>query len=125
MSNLGWQRVALSADPDLLLTPAAWETTTIYYWYDYWYWWYGGYYGAYWGLLSPCLLEFLYHWYFSNGTDRSKDVLGANGNPITQWSGAGQWNMTDSFVLIATRMSTAIDNTFAMSPYLKTNYKKL
>ena len=54
------QKVAVSANPDMLL-PASWETTTIYYWYDYWYWWYGGYYpillGCYYlGLLSTGIL---------------------------------------------------------------------
>src|SRR5688572_5006897 len=44
MHDLGYQKVDVSAEADLLLTPAAWETTTIVYWYDYWYWWWGGYY---------------------------------------------------------------------------------
>ena len=47
MESLGWTRVAGEASPDVVLLPAAWETTTITYYYDYWYWWWGGYYPYY------------------------------------------------------------------------------
>ena len=48
-----------------------------------------------------------------------KDVVGSSGNPVTQWTGAVNGILTGSFD--ATRIRTAIDNTFAQSPYLKTN----
>jgi len=48
-----------------------------------------------------------------------KDILGANGNPVTQWTGAVNGILTGSYD--AERMRTAIDNTFIQSPYLKTN----
>ena len=69
MADLGWQRVDVEDSPDLLLLPASWETTTIFYWYDYWYWWYGGYY-PYWGVISSCLLQFIYNRYIANDSDR-------------------------------------------------------
>jgi hypothetical protein len=119
MSALGWQKVDVSADPDLFLVPAAWETTTIYYWYDYWYGWWGGYWGGYYpGYYPP-----VYWSSYTTGTLVmgliDKDILGANGNPVTQWTGAVNGILTGAYD--ASRIRTAIDNTFAQSPYLKTN----
>ncbi|MCK7538489.1 MAG: hypothetical protein MZV63_49800 [Marinilabiliales bacterium] len=48
-------------DPDVLLLPAAWETTTIYYYYDYWYYWYGGYWGWYYPYYPPSLCQLLHN----------------------------------------------------------------
>jgi len=116
MEQLGWQRVAIDDDPDLLLAPASWESTTLYYYYDYWYWWWGGFYPG-WGY-PP-----VYASGYSTGTlvmgliDPSE--VGANGNPVLQWTGAlngllsGEYNER--------RVNTAIDKAFAQSPYLKTN----
>jgi hypothetical protein len=116
MQTLGWDEVALNDDPDLLLTPASWESTTIYYYYDYWYWWWGGYYPG-WGY-PP-----VYASSYSTGTlvmgliDPS--VVGASGNPVSQWTGAINGILTGAYD--ASRMNAAIDKAFAQSPYLKTN----
>jgi hypothetical protein len=118
MTALGWTRVPLDnpTPPDLLLTPASWETTTVYYWYDYWYWWYGGYY-PYWGY-PP-----VYYSSYTTGTLLMNlidpEIEGANGNPINQWSGAINGILTYSYN--ASRVNTAIDKAFTISPYLKTN----
>ena len=48
-----------------------------------------------------------------------KNEVGANGNPVTQWAGAVSGIMTNSYN--ATRVNTAIDKAFNISPYLKTN----
>jgi hypothetical protein len=116
MTKLGWTRVAVSASPDLLLAPASWETTTVYYWYDYWYWWYGGYY-PYWGY-PP-----VYYSSYTTGTLLMNlidpDLEGANGNPINQWQGAINGILTNSYN--AARVNAAIDKAFTISPYLKTN----
>jgi hypothetical protein len=124
MASLGWQKVAVSANPDMLLLPASWETTTIYYWYDYWYWWYGGYYPGWgWGGYYPGYYPPVYWDSYTTGTLVmsliDKDILGANGNPVTQWTGAINGILTYSYD--ATRMNTAIDKAFSISPYLKTN----
>lgn len=119
MSELGWQKVDVSADPDLFLIPASWETTTVYYWYDYWYGWWGGYWGGYYPGYYPPVSWSSY----TTGTLImgliDKDILGSNGNPVTQWTGAINGILSGSYD--ATRIRTAIDNTFAQSPYLKTN----
>jgi|WetSurSiteA1Bulk_404760.scaffolds.fasta_scaffold00927_9 hypothetical protein len=121
MEALGWQRVEISEDPDLLLGPAAWETTTVVYWYDWWYWWYGGYYPG-WGWTGGYYPP-VYYESFTTGTLLmtlvDKDVVGANGNPIVQWTGAVNGILTGYYD--EARMSTAIDKAFDQSPYLKTN----
>ena len=119
MDALGWQQVAYNSTapaPDVLLTPAAWETTTVLYYYDYWYWWYGGYY-PYWGWGYPSYTT------YSTGTLLMRmvdpDVVQADGLPVIQWAGAINGVLTYSYN--ATRINTALDRTFAQSPYLKTN----
>ena len=117
MQSLGWQKVDVSAGPDLLLAPAAWETTTIYYYYDYWYWWYGGYY-PYWGYYP-------YYSYSSYTTGtlimtlNDPDMGAADGNPILQWTGA--INGILNYAYDVNRVNALIDKAFDQSPYLKTN----
>ena len=119
MTALGWTKVDISANPDMVLLPAAWETTTIYYYYDYWYWWYGGYYPGWgWGGYYPPV----YYDSYSTGTLVmslvDKSVVGSNGNPVTQWTGAINGVLTGTYN--ATRLTTAIDKVFSISPYLNT-----
>ena len=117
MEALGWQRVAVSASPDLLLTPAEMETTTVYYYYDYWYWWYGGYYPYY-----PYYPPVSYAGSYTTGTFfmtmSDPTVLGGNGNPVQQWTGL--LNGILSNVYDPTRVNPLIDKAFEQSPYLKT-----
>jgi len=117
MENLGWKRVDLSENPDVVMTVAAWETTTVFYWYDYWYWWWGGYY-PYWGYNPP-----VYYTSYTTGTLLmgliDPNEMGANGNPVDQWSGAVNGLLTGSYD--ASRINEAIDKAFSISPYLKTN----
>lgn len=116
MTDLGWQKVGINEDPDVLLAPASWESTTIVYYYDYWYWWWGGYYPG-WGYYPAYVSS------YSTGTlvmgliDPA--VTGANGNPVVQWTGAVNGIMTWTYD--ANRVNTAIDRAFAQSPYLQTN----
>ena len=116
MTALGWQQVDISANPDVLLAPASWETTTINYYYDYWYWWWGGYYPG-WGY-PP-----VYATSYTTGTLVmtliDPDVINANGNPVVQWTGAINGVMTGAYDEL--RINNAIDKAFLQSPYLKTN----
>jgi hypothetical protein len=118
MESLGWQRVAISASPDLIMTLASLETTTIYYYYDYWYWWYGGYPGYGWGYYPP-----VYASAYTTGTllmtFLDKNELGANGNPVSQWTGAINGILTGKFD--ATRINPLIDKAFEQSSYLNIN----
>jgi hypothetical protein len=117
MTSLGWSKVAVDASPDLILLPAAWETTTIYYYYDYWYWWYGGYY-PYYPYYPPVYVSS-----YTTGTLlmtlQDPTQLGGNGNPINQWTGFLNGVLNGSYN--ATRINGLIDQAFTQSQYLKTN----
>ncbi len=115
MEALGWDKVDVSANPDVLLAVASWETTTIFYYYDYWYWWYGGYYPG-WGYPA-------YGGSYTTGTlfmtMIDPEEVGANGNAILQWTGGVNGILTGSYD--ATRVNKGIDQAFSQSPYLKIN----
>jgi len=121
MKALGWSRVAYDANPkpDIILFPASWETTTVYYYYDYWYWWYGGYYPPYGGYYPPVS----YGGSYTTGTllltIKDQKVVGGNGTPIQQWTGAINGIMNS--VYNPSRVNPLIDQLFTQSPYLKTN----
>jgi hypothetical protein len=124
MTALGYDRVSLaSEEADLLILPASWETTTISYWYDYWGWWYGGYYpgwgwGGYYPYYPPVnVTSYTTGTLMMNLVDKTE--VGANGNPVTLWSGIINGVLTNTYN--ATRVNTAIDKAFDQSPYLKTN----
>ncbi len=117
MSALGWDKVNIQNDPDVLVTPAAMSTTTYY--YSYWYdWWYGGYYGG-WGWYYPpyysvssyttgSLIITMADPNLDNAINKSPTVWIAAANGLT---GSNDIN----------RAIKGIDQAFAQSPYLKTN----
>ncbi len=120
MSSLGYQRTDVDASPDLFLVPAAWETTTITYWYDYWYGWWGGYYPGWGGWYGyPPVYVSSYSTGTLMMTLHDKDEISADGNPIVLWTGALNGILAGSYN--ETRMKTGIDKAFDQSPYLKTN----
>ena len=116
MQSLGWTKVGVDESPDLLLTPASWETTTINYYYDYWGWWWGGFYPG-WGYPAYYVSSYTTGTLLMALIDPT--IEGGNGNPIAQWTGAA--NGILSGALDADRINTAIDKSFAQSPYLKIN----
>lgn len=118
MSNYGWTKVAINASPDVLLTPAAMKNTTFY--YSYWYdWWWGGYYPG-WGWYYPP------YYTISSITTGSIVINMADpnvDNPVDRaevaWMMIG--NGLASGANNVSRITGAIDQAFAQSPYLKTN----
>mgnify|MGYP001166003122 FL=1 len=118
MTALGWTRVNINANADVLLTPAAISSTT--YFYSYWYdWWYGGYYGG-WGWYYPP------YYTVSSYTTGSLIMTIADPNidsPInkspTAWVGAMNGLLTGSGDI--NRVLNGIDQAFEQSAYLKTN----
>jgi hypothetical protein len=120
MAALGWTKIDVAANPDLFLFPASWETTTVFYWYDYWGWWYGGYYPG-WGYGGYYPPYYMYSSYTTASvmmTLIDPDVVGGNGNPLPQWTGVINGLLTGVFD--ETRVETAIDKAFTISPYLNT-----
>lgn len=118
MTTLGWSKVNIANNPDVLVTPAAISNTT--YFYSYWYdWWYGGYYGG-WGWYYPpyysvssyttgTMIITIADPNSENAINRSPSVWVAAANGLLTYSGS-----TD-------RAKKGIDQAFAQSPYLKTN----
>lgn len=115
MTNYGWTRVDISANPDLLLSPAAQSSTTYYtsYWYN---WWYGGYYPG-WG------------WYYPPSYTVSSYTTGSlimtiadpnSDSPInrsqSEWIGVLNGILTNSANI--NRALSGIDQAFSQSPYL-------
>ncbi|AYB35268.1 DUF4136 domain-containing protein [Chryseolinea soli] len=120
MEAYGWDRVDIDEDPDVLLTPAAISSTT--YFYTYWYdWWYGGWYGG-WGWYYPP-----YYTVSSYTTGTMILVIAdpsqASESPINRsqaaWVAASNGLLTGYYDI--SRITDAIHQAFAQSPYLKTN----
>ena len=120
MAALGWSKVDVSANPDALLMPAGISSTT--YFYSYWYdWWYGGWYGGYWGWYYPP------YYTISSYTTGSVIIVMADPNagassPINQskaaWVGVMNGLYTGAYEV--NRVTAAIHDAFAQSPYLNT-----
>lgn len=121
MQAYGWSKVDISDTPDVLVNPAAMSSTTYY--YSYWYdWWYGGYYGGYWGWYYPP------YYTVSSVTTGSlvitmADPSAADTSPIgksqTAWLSVAN-GVATGYGDVG-RVTKAINQAFAQSPYLKTN----
>lgn len=121
MENFGYMQVGVGENPDLLLTPAAYTSTT--YFYSYWYdWWYGGYWGGGWGWYYPP-----YYTVTSFTTGTMVMVLAdpnqASESPInrspTLWLSVANGLLSGDNDI--GRVTEAINQAFIQSQYLKTN----
>jgi hypothetical protein len=118
MTNLGWTKVDISANPDVLLTPAGMSTTTYY--YSYWYdWWYGGWYGG-WGWYYPPYVSVSS---LTTGsllmTIEDPNIDSAINASEAVWFSGINGILSGSYDI--NRVLTGIDQAFKQSPYLKTN----
>ena len=121
MQANGWSKVNISAGPDVIIAPAAVSSTTYY--YSYWYdWYYGGYYGGYWGWYYP-------PYYSVSSVTTGSLVLTMADPSLADQSPIGKsplaWFAVANGVASGygdiSRVTKAIDQAFAQSPYLKTN----
>ena len=110
MTALGWAKVDDPATADLVLFPAVWTNTTVYYWYDYWCWYYPYYCGWGWGYPSVS----------SYTTGTLVLTLVADGEdfiePSRVWSAVANGLLSGAYN--TTRVNRAIDQAFDQSPYL-------
>jgi len=116
MEAYGWTRVDVDDDPDLLLTPAGLTSTTFF--YSYWYdWWYGG-----WGWYYPPYYTVSSYTTGSVILTMADPKSGAN-SPINRSEASWVAVMNGLYVggYNPSRVTTAINDVFAQSPYLKTN----
>ena len=114
MTALGWTKVEDPATADLVLFPAVWTNTTVYYWYDYWCWYYPYYCGWGWGWYYPSVST------ITSGT--LVMTLVADGDeyiePTRVWTGIANGLVSGAYDV--TRVNKAIDQAFEQSPYLDT-----
>jgi hypothetical protein len=113
MEALGWEEVVDPANADVVLFPASWTNTTVYYWYDYWCWYYPYYCGYGWGYPSVS----------SYTTGTLVMTLVADGpdyiEPTRVWTAGINGLLSGAYTL--NRVTDGIDQSFAQSPYLKIN----
>jgi hypothetical protein len=113
MTNLGWNKVDVPEDADVVLFPAVWTNTTVVYWYDYWCWYYPYYYCG-WGYYYP------YTTSYTTGTMVMALIpTDESVEPVSVWTGAINGLMSGNYDL--TRVTNGIDQAFEQSPYLNIN----
>ena len=116
MSSLGWTKVDVNNNPDIVVTPAGIKNTT--YFYSYWYcWWYGGYWGWYYPPYYT-VSSYTTGSFIMVMADPTPDDSAINQSPAA-WVAVGNGLFTGNNDL--NRALGAIDQAFAQSPYLKTN----
>jgi hypothetical protein len=112
MSALGWAKTDDPANADMVLFPAVWSNTTVYYWYDYWCWYFPPYCGWGWGYPSVS----------SYTTGTLVMTLVADGDdyidPARVWTAAANGLLSGAVDI--SRVNNAIDQAFEQSPYLNT-----
>lgn len=121
MNGYGYTEVDETSDPDLIILPAAMQTTYLYYYYDWWYWswYYPGYPGYGWGWYYPGY----YPPYYSSYTTGTLLVSMTDPNnqkpddniPVV-WTGVGNGLM--NYGNSAQRITDGVNQMFAQSPYL-------
>ncbi len=104
MSALGWTEVEDAADADLVLFPAAWTNTTVYYWYDYWCW-YNPYYCG-WGWGYPSVSSYTTGTLVMNLVADGDDYI----DPSDVWTAAINGLLSGSYN--TNRVNKAIDQAF-------------
>ena len=112
MKDYGWTEVTVSDSPDVVLSPAAMEYTSTYYYYDYWY---GGYYGWYYpypvtasyttGSLVVAMID--------------PNLLTANDKQTVVWTFIVNGLLEGSTSEFTNRFTKAINQAFIQSEYLK------
>jgi hypothetical protein len=112
MSELGWTRIDEATEADVVLFPAVWSNTTVYYWNNYWCW-YNPYYCG-WGWGYPVATS------YTSGTLVMTIVADGDDyiDPTRVWTAAANGVVSGAFNI--TRVNQAIDQAFDQSPYLDT-----
>lgn len=112
MMSLGWSKTEDPAEADLVLFPAVWSNTTIYYFYDYWCWYYPYYCG--WGWGYPSVTSYTTGTLLMTLVADGEDYI----SPDIVWTAAANGLLSGSYNI--SRANRAIDQAFTQSPYLNT-----
>lgn len=121
MLNNGWSQVNIDKNPDVMLTPAAYElTTTYYYGYgDYWDWWYGGYYPGDWYYPYPVTTSYSTGSLIVAMVSTSVDDETADGKRPVLWTFVINGLLEGTTSQFNARVAKGIDQAFTQSQYLK------
>jgi len=113
MTAMGWTKVDIADNPDLVLFPAVLTNTTVVYYYDYWCWYYPYYCG--WGYYYPVSASS-----YTTGTLIMSLVADGENyvEPSGVWYAAANGILTGEYN--TSRVMKAIDQAFDQSPYLNT-----
>jgi hypothetical protein len=112
MSDLGWTKTDDPANADVVLFPAVWSNTTVYYWYDYWCWYYPWYCG--WGWGYPAVSSYTTGTLVMTLVADGEDFI----DPTRVWTAAANGLLSGAVNI--SRVNNAIDQAFEQSPYLNT-----
>jgi len=110
MTALGWTKTTSSETADVVLLPAAWTNTTVYYWYDYWCWY--GYCG--WGYYYPTVSSYTTGTFVMTMIPNKQESI----EPTGVWVAAVNGLLSGAYDV--TRVNDGIDQAFKQSPYLNT-----
>ncbi len=119
MKANGWTKVAVNANPDIEVLPAAWSTTNIIsggYWGNYWCW-YNPYYcaGGGWWYPYPSYSSYTTGTLIITITDPKS--ISIDGSKKLAWTAT--MNGLLGYTSDINRVTTAIGQSFSQSPYLK------
>lgn len=113
LDAMGWQRLDDPEQADVVLFPATWKNTTVYFWSNYWCWWYPYYCG--WGYYP------YYSTSYTTGTLVMSMIVDGDdyAEPYLVWTGAINGLLSGSYN--SSRVKKSIDQAFTQSPYLNVN----
>jgi len=114
MKSLGYERVGIDANPDIILVSASWQKTTLY--YNYWFFWLGDRYSF---SGYPVIDENEYQTGTLLMLIFNPKETNDNGVPSALWTGA--INGLFAGIFSDARVNKSIDQAFTQSPYLITN----
>lgn len=119
MTALGWTEVDVNANPDVQLMPGAWTTTTVVGGSlgGYYCWWYPYYCGGGWYYPSYVVSSYTTGTMVMTMVD--PNVESTDGNKRVVWNSGINGLMSGTYEI--DRITSAIKQAFAQSPYLKTN----
>lgn len=120
MNARGWQEVGEAEDPDVILLPSVFTSTTVSYYYDYWYWgWYYPYYGYGWyypGYYPGYVTSYTTGTLLIQMTDPN-DIPATDNVPVV-WTAAFNGLAEGSTSTLVQRINDAVDQAFEQSEYL-------
>jgi hypothetical protein len=116
----GWHEVGEAEDPDVVLLPSVFTSTTVTYYYDWWYWgWYYPYYGYGWyypGYYPTYVTSYTTGTLLIQMTDPN-DIPPTENVPVV-WTAAFNGLLEGSTRSLVQRVDEAIDQAFQQSDYL-------